>query len=35
MAAAGTELEYAPVVGSVLHGSRPPRLAPIASPRVS
>jgi hypothetical protein len=26
----GIELEYAPVVGASLHGSRPPRLAPLA-----
>ena len=25
----GTELEYVPVVGAVLHGSRPPKLPPI------
>jgi hypothetical protein len=26
----GVELEYVPVVGASLHGSRPPRLAPLA-----
>ena len=26
----GVELEYAPVLGASLHGSRPPRLAPLA-----
>jgi hypothetical protein len=28
-AAAGTELEYVPVAGAVLHGVRPPRLPPL------
>ena len=27
----GVELDYAPVAGAVLHGSRPPKLAPLAS----
>jgi hypothetical protein len=35
MVAAGTELEYAPVAGSVLHGSRPPRLARLTAPPLS
>jgi hypothetical protein len=29
MAAAGTELEYVPVAGAVLHGARPPKLPPL------
>lgn len=29
-AAAGRELDYVPVLGAVRHGSRPPRLTPIA-----
>jgi hypothetical protein len=28
----GTELEYAPVAGAVLHGARPPKLPPIKWP---
>ena len=38
MAAEGTELHYVPVAGAVLHGSRPPKLPPLArgySPRSS
>lgn len=31
-ARAGAELEYAPVAGAVLHGSRPPKLPPIKWP---
>jgi hypothetical protein len=27
----GVELEYAPVVGAVVHGARPPRLPPLRS----
>jgi len=27
----GVELDYAPVAGAVLHGTRPPKLAPLAS----
>jgi hypothetical protein len=30
MADAGTELDYAPVAGTVRHGVRPPKLAPLA-----
>ena len=33
MAAAGTELEYAPVSGTVLRGRRPPKLPPLRSTR--
>src|SRR5207249_10063434 len=29
----GVELDYAPVTGAVLHGTRPPKLAPLASRR--
>jgi hypothetical protein len=29
MAAAGTELEYAPIAGATLHGVRPPKLPPL------
>jgi hypothetical protein len=29
MAAAGTELTYAPVAGATVHGPRPPKLAPL------
>ncbi len=28
-ARAGEELEYVPVAGAVLHGQRPPKLAPL------
>ena len=28
---AGVELEYAPIAGAVLHGRRPPRLAPLTA----
>jgi hypothetical protein len=33
-ASAGVELDYAPVLGAVRHGKRPPRLAPLAKPGV-
>jgi hypothetical protein len=31
-AAGGDELDYIPVAGAVLHGTRPPKLAPLAGP---
>ena len=38
-AADGTELEYAPIGGAILHGARPPKLPPLArsatTPRVA
>ena len=30
---AGLELEYSPIAGAVRHGTRPPRLQPLKSPR--
>jgi hypothetical protein len=38
-ASSGTELEYAPVAGAILHGARPPKLPPLgrltATPRAA